>query len=130
VSKNLSPIASQARDVLLLLLRSGNSIHLLLISNPPHTDSDSPRGGTFNNWLPAIFKLCSTTTNTFTTLHVGQNSSGMQKLVSPQTTMGLQQALVQFCGQIFMDKNHGSQTSPQTISVDPPHTRLARKPPD
>jgi hypothetical protein len=77
VSRNLSPIASQARDVLLFLLRSGNSIHQLLISNPPHTDSDIPRVGTFNNWLPALFKLCSTTTNTFTTLHIGHNSRGM-----------------------------------------------------
>ncbi|CAJ2655597.1 unnamed protein product [Trifolium pratense] len=47
------------RNVFLFLLRSGNSTHQLVISNPPHNDDDTPtstpRVGTCNNWFPALF---------------------------------------------------------------------------
>ncbi|CAJ2641623.1 unnamed protein product [Trifolium pratense] len=47
------------RNVFLFLLRSGNSTHQLVISNPPHNDGDTPtstpRVGTCNNWFPALF---------------------------------------------------------------------------
>ncbi|CAJ2679031.1 unnamed protein product [Trifolium pratense] len=47
------------RNVFLFLLRSGNSTHQLVISNPPHNDGDTPtstpRVGTCNNWFLALF---------------------------------------------------------------------------
>ncbi|CAJ2639158.1 unnamed protein product [Trifolium pratense] len=111
------------RNVFLFLLRSGNSTHQLVISNPPHNDGDTPtstpRVGTCNNWFPALF-----------TKIQGQNSSDTQQLFSTKTTMG-RKALAQcFYGQNFVDKNYMSQVTLQFNSIGPAHTRPARKPPD